>query len=428
NTSALGATHSIALGNNTNLKSSAAISYTRNDYNELFTGDEGKVLNTYRNNFKTRKWIFSSTANQKINARTSLRTGVIANLIGYDYYQKSRENPGDPVLVRINTSNNTSTLQAFTQVQYKATRKLTFQAGLHYLQLLLNHSHSLEPRASVKFELNNRNSIALGYGMHSQIQGLGVYFAKTNNAEGQSVLPNKNLSFTKSAHYVFSFAHAFNPTLRLKTELYYQALSDVPVSIYDSLSFSTLNIRGDYITEALVNKGTGRNYGIDISLEKHLSRNLYFILNQSFYQSKYKASDGIERDTRFNGQYLTNFTGGKDFPLRDGKRTLGIHVKMINAGGFRTTPINIAGSMEKGYTVYKEKEAFTLQNATYFRTDIRVSMKWNRKKLTSTLSLDIQNVSNRKNIYDQRFDAFKGEVVNNYQTGLIPILNYKIDF
>ncbi|HRE52590.1 MAG TPA: hypothetical protein PK339_14285, partial [Flavitalea sp.] len=67
-------------------------------------------------------------------------------------------------------------------------------------------------------------------------------------------------------------------------------------------------------------------------------------------------------------------------------------------------------------------------NPDYFRTDLRVAMKWNRKRLTSTLSLDIQNLSNRLNLYNQYFDAFKGQVVNNYQTGIIPVLNYKVDF
>ena len=109
-------------------------------------------------------------------------------------------------------------------------------------------------------------------------------------------------------------------------------------------------------------------------------------------------------------------------------KTFGINLKTIYAGGFRTTPIDIEKSRAEGYTVYKEKEAFSLQNAAYFRTDLGLSIKWNRKHHTSTLSLDIQNLTNRLNLYNQSFDEEKGEVVNNYQTGLIPVLNYKIEF
>jgi hypothetical protein len=55
-------------------------------------------------------------------------------------------------------------------------------------------------------------------------------------------------------------------------------------------------------------------------------------------------------------------------------------------------------------------------------------MKWNRKRLTSTLSLDIQNLTNRLNVYGEYFDSEKAGVVTSYQNGLIPVLNYKIEF
>jgi hypothetical protein len=163
-------------------------------------------------------------------------------------------------------------------------------------------------------------------------------------------------------------------------------------------------------------------------MEKNLFNNFYFLLNQSLYQSKYTAKDGIERNTRFNGKHVTNLTTGKDIVLREGRKSIGINVKMIYAGGFRTTPIDLQASQVQGHAVFVEKEAFTLQNPAYFRTDVRLSMKWNRQNLTSTLSLDIQNVSNRENVYGQYYDAMKNRVVTSYQTGLIPVLNYKIDF
>ncbi len=428
NTAATGITHSIALGDRTNLRSSAALSYTDNTYNEKYADDEGGVLNTHRNSYKTRKWILSSALSHQVNPQHSLRAGITTNLIQYNFYQRSRENPGEPVLERINNSDATQTLQAFAQWQYKASRRLTLQGGAHYLQLLLNNTYALEPRVSVRYELDPQNAVSLGYGLHSQIQGLGIYFARTADALGEPLYPNRDLSFTRSHHFVAGYGHAFSKTLRFRAELYYQHLFDVPVSIYDSLSFSTLNIHGDYITEALTNQGKGRNYGIDLSLEKHLSNDFYFLLNHSLYRSRYTASDGVERDTRFNGKWVSNLTGGRDVVLKDGKRTIGLHLKLLYTGGFRFTPIDLAGSLEKGYTVFREQEAFSLQNPAYFRTDLRLSMKWNRSRLTSTLSLDIQNLTNRQNVYGQYFEPLKGELRNIYQTGIIPVLNYKVEF
>lgn len=428
NTSAAGITHNIFLGNNTQLRSAVSLSYTENNYDEQYAEKTGNLLNTHRDNYKTTKWIVSSSLNRKFGLKHALRTGIIANNIRFRYYQKSRENPNVPVEEKMNTSDNTQTFQAFAQWQYKPFNKLTFNAGLHYLGLLLNNANSVEPRTSLKWDLDKKNSIAIGYGLHGQIQSLGVYFAKTKTTDGKWMYPNKDLGFTKAHHFVFSYNHAFGANLRLKTELYYQHIFNAPVSIYDTSSFSTLNIQGDYVTEPLVNKGKGRNYGIEVSLEKYLSRNFYFLFNNSFYQSKYTARDRIERNTRYNGNYVSNVTAGKDFPSKNGRRTFGANIKMVYAGGFRYSPIDLARSMNQGHTVVDEKNAFSLQNPAYFRTDLRLSITWNRKSLTSTLSLDVQNVSNRENLYSQYFDPFKGKIANSYQTGIIPVLNYKVEF
>ena len=64
----------------------------------------------------------------------------------------------------------------------------------------------------------------------------------------------------------------------------------------------------------------------------------------------------------------------------------------------------------------------------YFRADLRMSLKWNRRHFTSTLSLDIQNLTNRLNTYDRFYDAQKDGIVTVHQTGLIPVLNYRIEF
>ena len=152
------------------------------------------------------------------------------------------------------------------------------------------------------------------------------------------------------------------------------------------------------------------------------------MVNGSLYESKYTALDGIERNTRFNGNYLFNFTGGKEFPLKGQRKVLGINLKMIYAGGFRNTPVDVDRSIQEGYPIYFEKEAYSLQNTYYFRPDLRVSMKWNRKRHTSTLSLDIQNLINRENIYGTSFDPFTKAVRTHYQNGMIPIINYKVEF
>ncbi|THU40494.1 TonB-dependent receptor [Niastella caeni] len=424
NTGATGITHTIPIDNQTTLKSALAFSYTSNSFNEQFVETNKVVTDSYKDNYITKKILVSSTLNHKVDASNAVRAGAYVNFIFFKYYKLSKENPNAPLLETINTTGNTQTVQAFIQWQYKPFNNLTFNMGMHYLALLYNNSGSAEPRASVKWDPDTKSSLAFGYGLHSQLQALGVYFAKDVN----SGLPNKYLDLTKAHHLVLSYSRLVGRKLRAKAEIYYQQLFDVPVTVASNKTFSTLNIQNEFITDPLTNNGKGRNYGIELTLEKYLDNYFYYTVNGSLYQSKYTAADGVERNTRYNGNYLFNTVFGKEFPLAGQRRVLGINFKIIYAGGYRTTPIDLNASQQQGYTIYKEKEAFSLQNSAYFRPDCRFSIKWNRTRLTSTLSLDIQNVINRKNISDQGYDLLKNTTVTNYQNGIIPVLNYKVEW
>ena len=428
NTALSAATHSILLGEKSNLKSSVSYSYNANGDREKYVEDNYSFSDTYKDEYRTKKWNIASTLNHRINNSASLRTGAIVNFISFNYYQQSSDNPGEALKEDINTAVSTQTIQAFAQGQYKVSDNLTFNLGAHYLYLLYNNTSSIEPRASVKWDVSKKSSVAFGYGMHSQVQAWGVYFAEITDANNVKQQPNKNLDFTKAHHFVLSHNYLLGKNLRLKTELYYQQLFNVPVSASDTATSSTLNVISEYMTEPLVNEGKGRNYGVEISLEKYLSNNFYWMLSNSFYQSKYTALDGVERNTRFNGGHINTLLAGKDFVSDRKSKTFGINIKTIYAGGLRTTPIDVTQSQAQGYTVYDHQQAFSLQNPSYFRTDLRISMKWNRKDRTNTLSLDIQNLTNRQNVYNEWYDGVQGKVVYNYQNGLIPILNYKVEF
>lgn len=424
NTGATGITHTIPVDDQTTLKSALAFSYTANKFNELYAENNKLVVDSYKDNYITKKILVSSTLNHKVNAGNAFRAGAFVNFIFFKYYKLSKENPNAPLLETINTSGNTQTVQAYIQWQYKPYNNLTFNLGMHYLALLYNNTGSAEPRASVKWDPDNKSSLAFGYGLHSQLQALGVYFAK----DAGNTDPNKFIDLTKAHHFVLSYSRLVGHRLRAKAEIYYQQLYNVPVTVNVNKTFSTLNIQNEFVTDPLTNNGRGRNYGIELTLEKYLHNNFYYTVNSSLYQSKYTAADGVERNTRFNGNYLFNAVAGKEFPLAGQKRVLGINFKVIYSGGYRTTPIDLPASQQEGYTIYKEKEAYSLQNAAYFRPDCRFSIKWNRQRLTSTLSLDIQNVINRKNIFNQDYDLLKNTTVTNYQNGIIPVLNYKVEW
>lgn len=423
-----GITHTINIGSSNKVNTAIGYSTSRLSYKENYLEQADSSATTFNGTNNNNKLTVTSTLNHRFSRKNSLRTGIIFNANDFNYYEASRENKAAPLLQTNNVKTNTTTLQSFVSWQYKPAENFTINTGIHYLQLFFNNTKSIEPRFSVKWEADKKNALAFGFGQHSQLQGWGIYFTETKDSAGIVSMPNRNLGFTKAQHYVISYNHSFGNNLRLKTELYYQHLFKVPVSTSDTNTISTLNIQNGFISDALVNNGKGRNYGLEISVEKYLDKHFYFMFSNSFYQSKYTASDGLERNTAFNGNIISNLVAGKEIVFAEGRRTLGLNIRLLYTGGYRYTPIDLDASEAMGYTVYNNQDAYSLQNPDYMRADIRISMKWNRKNFTSTLSLDLQNATNHQNIYNQYYDITKGGLVTNYQTGIIPILNYKVEF
>jgi len=207
-------------------------------------------------------------------------------------------------------------------------------------------------------------------------------------------------------------------------------LFDVPIEDNDTSTLSSINYSYGYTDRNLVNNGTGRNVGMELTLEKYFSRNYFFLFTTSLYDSKYKAADGEVRDTRYNGNYVLNLLGGKDFILgkENKKRILSLNLRGSWAGGQRSTPIDITKSEFEGYTQRNEQLAFSEQWEDYLRFDFKISLTRNRKKASHTIELDIQNVTNRLNIVGDYYDSDSGEIETFTQLGIVPILNYRVEF
>jgi outer membrane receptor protein involved in Fe transport len=224
------------------------------------------------------------------------------------------------------------------------------------------------------------------------------------------------------------------PSLRLKIESYYQHLYDIPVS-QSYPEFSMLNA-GDFFTvpriDSLVNTGTGYNYGIEFTLERFFTGSYYFLLTSSLYDSKYKGYDGIERNTLFNGNYIVNALGGYEFKTGS-HNALAFDLKLMWGGNKRYVPIDTILSYQKHDTEYNWSHAYEKKYPDYVRFDIRISYKLNGKKVNQEWSLDVQNLTNRKNILMERFDfspleSQKSKVVTIYQTGTFPMITWRIQF
>jgi len=428
NTGAAGITHLISLSKNSTLRTVALASANSiSDRGEYYQNDYIRTYTHWKNVIGNSKLAISSTLNQKLGSRLHLRAGITATAWYYNTRQLGLDST-QTLRTTLDSDGETGYLQGFAQVKAKLSRKFSMVAGFHALYLYLNGSRSLEPRISGRYELSRRQALSLGYGLHSQLQLPGVYFAQTTGSDGQVQYPNRKLGLSRAHHLVAAYELTLKSRSRLKLEAYYQHLFNIPVGVAPGSTLSLLNMGFGLMSDPLTNKGLGRNYGVELTAERFLNKGFYYLLSASLYSSTYKAMNGNWYQTRFNGRHALTFTAGKEIKVRGDKKLFGINLKTTWYGGFRQTPVDAAMSRLTRGTVYDESRPNSIQLPAYFRSDLKFSYRINHARYNSVWSLDIQNASNRKNVGGTYYDVDREETRTWYQTPLIPVFSYKIEF
>lgn len=370
--------------------------------------------------------------NLKINSKLFLKAGLQTEFIDLYLYNRTRRGERDNWTQIWDYNSFTTIGQAYIHIKYNMNDKLTLNTGIHAQQFFLNNSNSIEPRLGLKYAWNKRSSLSLGYGLHSQIQPLNVYFLQTTNTDGSISYNNKDLDFTKSHQLVVGYDLQPFSDWRIKAEIYYQYLYQVPVDSFAS-SYSMLNTGASFqpdLQDKLVNNGTGKNYGAELTIEKFFSKGFYALFTSSIYESKYKGSDEVERNTAFNGKYVYNILLGKEFKVgKDKRNAISTDLKITNAGGRYFTPIDLQASDLYGKEV-RSTEVYSERYSNYFRMDIKIGYILNSsiRKISQSFSLDIQNVSNNKNVFSQSYDSHRKSINTTYQLGFFPNFTYKLQF
>lgn len=364
----------------------------------------------------------------KFNAKNTLKSGVQFETYSISLVDSTSITPTTFRKIR-DVQDQSYLAQAYSQWQHKFTDLLTLNVGIHGQFLGLNNSLAIEPRAGIKWQLNEFNWLSYGTGLHSQMQPIFIYYNQTMYPDGSYALTNTNVGFSRAFHNVIAWDWNFAPNMRLKAEVYYQYLFDIPVLERSSI-YSSLNDGADFDSpgiDSLVNNGTGRNFGFELTVEKFFSKGYYFLWTTSLYEARFIPSDGIERQSAFSGNYVVNVLGGKEFQFGT-KHTLSLNLKSNFAGGKRYIPIDLAASNAAGETVLDLSRAYENRYAAYFRIDAKIGYTYNGKHITQQWSVEFLNATNNKNMFMQQWDESTGTIKTSYQTGLLIIPAYRITF
>lgn len=385
--------------------------------------------------FQTSRISNHLSINRKINKFHLIKTGYVVEYQIFNMRDSALNVNHSKFIQRWDFSGAAFLIQPFIQWKWRATENMDITAGLHAQYYSLSNSLSpIEPRIAWKNRFKGGQSLFAGAGLHSQMQPTYTYLYHQFDTLGNKILHNKNMDFTKSLHSVIGYEKIFSKNLQIKTELYYQYLYNVPVTVKPS-SFSLINQGSGFarfFPDSLTNTGTGYNYGLELTIQKFFDQSFFFLFSGSLYDSKYKGSDGIERNTSYNGTYTLNLLAGKEFNINK-KQSISLGIKVTYAGGKRYSYVDVNQSKILNELVFIDSAFNERQFKDYFRFDLKVNWKYNARNMTHEIGLDLVNLLNTKNLLGLAYapnlaDPTAEPLAEKTQLGFLPLFYYKIDF
>lgn len=420
----VGLIHKLLINNKLNIENIISLSYTISHISEdKFTALLPDPSPYYRQKSDEKGIDLSTIMKYKPDPKNIFQSGISFKMLNYQFTDSIRS--GTDFFVNLDQKGNYNLLKSHIQWQHRFTDNIIVYSGLHFMLFTFNNKYSLEPRFGLKYSRFSGHSINFGFGLHSQLLPRLFYIVESETNPGEIDPLNKNLGFSRSMHFVLGYNYLISENLRLKTESYYQYLYQIPVKKGDPV-YSMLNFGDSYfdqlpIIDSLENKGTGKNYGIEITLEKFLNKGYYALFTASLYESKYKGYDGIERNTAFNGNFILNALAGKEVML--GKRNfISINLKVTWAGSLRYIPFySEQVAPNKFVQAFDYNRAYEERRNDYFRLNGRLGYKLIMKKFSAELAIDLMNITNHKDIFTQDFNSSTGEMEYAYQFSFMPI-------
>ena len=439
---AAGASHKIHLGNKWTWRTTLAYNMQHDKLNTgyryfdqdatgaitRFTGQEAPFYYLKQNEDRL---ILNTELQKQVAARWLTQVGGEYSLRFFNIAFRQAPEPYQPVPAQplYDVSDNTGLGNLHWSNVIKPTDQFSLNVGIAANYFVLSKDFSLEPRVSLKWEPDGKNSFALGYGLHSMVEKLDTYFLRDEAGH----LVNKDLKMGKAHHLLATYTHQFTDNLNLRLNAYYQYGFDTPVSADPTRTYCVVNRENIYVDEPLVNKGNTRNYGADITLEDYMQNGYFGQVNFSLYRSEYRAQDRVWHHQMYDRGYMLKLLRGKEWMVGSRRQNVfNISVKYTLQGGLRHTPIDLAATIANGINadepVFIQQEAMSQQYKPVNLVDLTVSYKWNKRKVSHTLAFEGVNILMTETPYAERYD-FALQQLRYDKSGIsLPNIFYRLDF
>ncbi|MCZ7602038.1 MAG: TonB-dependent receptor [Melioribacteraceae bacterium] len=375
----------------------------------------------FKNNSKETEHELKGELVYKLSSNAELNAGASAKFINFDadvLFPNNFVTTFGDTLTQNNlvTNENFTKLGAYLQYSNVFFNRLRFNLGgrVDYFDAIENQVY-VSPRFSAAYNFNNLTSLNFSTGIYYQFPSYIWLLAG-----------NRNLDAIRVNQYVLGLSHRLSENIRIKLEGFYKDYQDYPTSTlrpYLVLANTGAGYGGSednfesFGLEPLISEGYGRARGVEFSVQKRSTgQGLYGLLSATYSQSDFTSLDGIERPSTYEQELIFNVSGGYIFNAE-----WEVSFKFRYASGRPSTPYNFDGTQTLS-------NYLTETLPPIHALDLRVDKRWDLGGLSLITYLDIQNIYNRSNIQNIRWDYKEMKVDDTSSIGILPSIGISLEF
>ena len=422
-----GLTHTLRYSSGGTITSRVAYTgaYTKlgmNDYDEQLTKMPGGLGRNMSWNV-----IISAEQKHKFSSRYTMQNGFEHRHMDFTTWFDFVQEIGGPLYRVYESEGNTGLTRLYTNHKLALTGRLSMVAGLNTMWFNLNNQFLMEPRVSLQYKTSPSSTVSLAYALNSRKETTDTYFVLLKD---NPTYVNQDLGLTRSHHVSASFAQRLGDNAMLKIEPYWQWLFDVPVEM--GTTYSIINHNLFYQDRALVNEGAGRNYGIDLTLERYLKDGLYGMLTATLFKSEYRDAQGEWHNSRHDRRYITNILGGKEWMVgKARKNVFGMNGRLTLMGGDRYTPMAEGATFEE-VSILPDKtipedgsQPFSKQMKMNVGYAFSVKYTINKRHTAHHFILEYLQM---RSYHGKTYDVRTHDIVDQYTSLTFPNIAYRVEF
>jgi hypothetical protein len=292
---------------------------------------------------------------------------------------------------------------AYLHHYYSPTYWLKLNGGIRADFFDFTKDFSINPRMGFQMKLSERLNINASYGIYSQFPPFYKIFLDIRNSE---------LNASNATHYIIGTEYIITKEMQVKVEIFYKDLKNLPYNMTDT-------------SKLYFSDGTGNTKGIEFSLTKKMSKDIYVLLNYTYCKSIRKdGKDSEEYDYDYDSPHIFNLMStyklGKwwDFSFTFRYST-----------GLPYTPYDLNTRYQDNGKWYCEKgEKNSERLPDYLRVDLRADRRFILRNFNLCTFIEIWNLTNHENImnYEYSDDFLTKEPITLFS--IMPMLGLSFEF